>query len=102
MAFGGDYLAGPAAFQMCLMRFLVRAGCEGILHLTGNAVLTAQQFCCHAHVTRRFGGIFCQTRVEVQVKGHWHMTHVLHTTNHVHVALTGHNAFSGIMQRLHG
>ena len=40
--------------------------------------------------------------MEVEIKGHWNMAHVLHTTNHVHVALTCHDTFSGIMQRLHG
>ena len=83
------------------MRTLVRTRAKRILHLTSNAILPAQQFSGHTHVTRGFSRVLRKTRMEIHVECHRYVTHVLNATNHVNVALTGHNAFSGIMQSLH-
>src|SRR5690554_4009636 len=91
-----------AAFNSGFMGQAMGTGTELILLLTGNTVHLGQHFRGQAHHVGRLGGVLGRSRVVVEAFSHGHVPHVLDTTYHEHVAVTGLDRLGGSVDGAHG
>src|SRR5690554_3969836 len=61
-----------------------------------------EHFRGQAHHVGRFRGVLGSRRVVVEAFGHGYMPHVLNTTDHEHITVTGHDGLGSSMDSAHG
>src|SRR5690606_31194410 len=88
----------PAALLRRFPGFLVRAYAELVLLLAADAVHAAEHFGGQAHHVGGLGGVLAGFRVQVDAVHHADVAHVLHTTDHEHITVAGHDALGGNVQ----